>query len=391
MAPSRTASERPSQSPAASSPQPVATARPSASVDPPADAGAWVRADSFEADPGSTYVVDVAAWDRGFVAVGSSMPDKNVMAGPEMPAIWTSSDGTAWESQPVDLRVSNVSLIGIAPVDDGAAVLAIATTSDAYVEGSQPGAMRSYSWISDDGVAWDPVDFGLPADTVVTSFDHGPQGYALAANGGVWYSTDGRNWEETLEDEVVNVVAGEEGFVAIPVREAQAERAAVASADGRSWFDADPVDGTVVSVAPINGDWLAVVQTDDLGFTIWHSANGLEWNPVLGVDDLTGPDGPKTGRGLEYDSISGVVLAGAAGAGEAFITLTGNHCCAQLGWNLGVYSTTDGRTWSPVASARHDDAGGALVASIAVGADGTAVLGGHIGRGDDALFWIGQR
>jgi hypothetical protein len=147
----------------------------------------------------------------------------------------------------------------------------------------------------------------------------------------------------------------------------------------------------IFSVAALGGDWVAVAgDLEGTGISLFHSANGLDWTRVAGVDDLTGPDGPKTGRGLEYDSISGAYLAG--GAGHAFLTLTGNHCCAQLGWNHGVWVTTDGATWTPVAeaaSSEHDQ--GALVAAVAGNEGGTIVLGGHLGRGDQAAFWIGER
>lgn len=379
-----------SQSPGPT-PLPTATARPSAGAQPSAEAGAWVRTDSFDADPGSAYVVDVAAWDQGFVAIGSAWPDKTVVAGPEMPALWTSVDGAAWEARPIDLGVTNLRLVGIAPIDDGGGLLVVGHTSDAFVDAVEPGPMRSYAWVSEDATVWVPLDLALSTSAPATSFDSGPQGYVLTVNGAIWFSPDGRDWEQTFEDEAIKVVAGDEGFVAVLRRDAQGERPVVASADGRVWYDALPVDGTVVSVAPLDGDWLAAVETPDLGFTVWLSPDGLEWTQVLHVDDLTGPDGPKSGRGLEYDSISGVSLVGATGAGHAFITLTGNHCCAQLGWNLGVYTTTDGRTWSAVPAAAMDSSHGALVAGIAVAEDGTRVLGGHIGRGDDALFWIGQR
>ena len=99
------------------------------------------------------------------------------------------------------------------------------------------------------------------------------------------------------------------------------------------------------------------------------------------MNDLTGPDGPKTGGGLNDPTIGGASLAG--GGGYAFLMLTNNHCCAQMGWSYGVWVSADGNSWTPAVE------GGALVSSVA--SDGeTTVLAGHLGRGEDATFWIGS-
>lgn len=136
-------------------------------------------------------------------------------------------------------------------------------------------------------------------------------------------------------------------------------------------------------VAALGGDWVAVGATaNPHTITVWHSANGLDWAQVVDVNDLTGPDGAKTGRGLDALAINGASLAG--GAGYAFLTLTNNHCCAQMSWNYGVWGSADGTTWTPVVE------GDAFVSSVA--SDGAAtVLAGHLRRGEDAAFWIGDR
>ncbi len=73
----------------------------------------------------------------------------------------------------------------------------------------------------------------------------------------------------------------------------------------------------------------------------------------------------------------------AGGAGYTFLTLTNNHCCAQMPWNHGVWGSDDGITWEPVID------GDAFVSSVASNG-GTTVLGGHLRRGEDAAFWIGE-
>ena len=131
------------------------------------------------------------------------------------------------------------------------------------------------------------------------------------------------------------MVAGDQGFVAATASPA----AIVASGDGRSWYPGS--NRLPANVAALGGDWVATGYSgDSTTITVWHSANGLDWTPGIDVNDLTGPDGPKTGRGLNEAAINGASLAG--GAGYAFLTLTNNHCCAQMPWNYGVWGS---RRW----------------------------------------------
>ena len=133
----------------------------------------------------------------------------------------------------------------------------------------------------------------------------------------------------------------------------------------------------------LGGDWLATASGGDpTTIQVLHSANGLDWTPVLDVNDLTGPDGPKTGRGLNEAAINTARLVG--GAGHAFLTLGDNHCCAQSGWSYGVWTTTDGSAWVPAVD------GNAQVSSVA-NHGSTVVLAGHQGRADDAAMWVGER
>ena len=333
---------------------------------------------SFDSDPGTSYVTDVAAWSAGFVAIGSAWGSPNLV-NPEMPMVWTSVDGESWDAQPVDLGVDDVSLIGIAPRADGQLLLVGITPGIGVSPG--PGAPTSLAWLSDDASTWQPVALPVASGALVDSFDHGPIGYALTAGGEVWFSPDGIDWSMTY-DGASHVVAGDQGFVAFVIPQAAGPSSVVASGDGLTWFESNPIASPLLDVAAIGGDWVA--SGYDGGATtirIWHSANGLDWTAGIDVNDLTGPSGPKTGLGLEYLNIGEVSLAG--GAGSAFLTLTNNHCCAQMAWNHGVWGSADGITWEPVIEAD------AFVSSVA-STGGTTVLGGHLRRGEDAAFWIGE-
>jgi hypothetical protein len=335
---------------------------------------------SFDTDPATSYVTDVAAWSGGFVAIGSAWEGVAHVT-KEVPALWTSVDGETWDQQPIELGVDDVALIGIAPRPDGQLLLVgrVPGTGAVFPETAAPG---SVAWTSDDASSWQAVALPVSDGAVVDSFDHGPIGYALTADGGLWFSADGTEWTMTY-DGARGVVAGDEGFVALVFPESAGANTVVASGDGQSWFASAPIVERVFDVAALGGDWMAVGATaDPHTITVWHSANGLDWTRVLDVNDLTGPDGAKTGRGLDALAINGASLAG--GAGYAFQTLTNNLCCAQMSWNYGVWGSANATTWAPVVE------GDAFVSSVASDGEAT-VLAGHLRRGENAAFWVGDR
>lgn len=372
--PTDRSSQAPTSAPSEESASPAAT--PSASL--PAITS-WRATATFDSDPGTSYVTDVTAWSGGFVAIGSAW-ESEFHVTQEMPAVWTSGDGQSWDEQPVELGVDDVSLIGVAPRADGRLLLVGRVPGTGAIP-EQP-APASVAWVSDDAVTWQAVDLPLPDGAFVTSFDHGPRGYALVAEQAIWFSTDGTDWTMTFEG-AGSVVAGDEGFVAMVFPEAAGPSEVVASGDGQTWYPSGLIAAPLLDVTALGGDWVATGYSGDPStIMVWHSANGLDWVPQLDVNDLTGPDGPKTGRGLNELALGGASLAG--GEGYAFLTLTNNHCCAQMSWNYGVWGSADGMTWVPVVE------GDAFVSSVASSGD-TTVLAGHLGRGEDAAFWIGDR
>jgi hypothetical protein len=136
-----------------------------------------------------------------------------------------------------------------------------------------------------------------------------------------------------------------------------------------------------IEVTSLGGDWLAVAYDREWStISVWWSANGLDWTRTIDVNDLTGPDGPKAGRGME-SGITGGTLA--SGGGRAYLTLTWNHCCAQMDVNVGLWTSVDGAAWSPAVLE------GGLIQSVALG-NNVAVLAGHLGRGARAAFWVAE-
>ena len=199
------------------------------------------------------YPASLAAGTDGLLMVGWSARDTQAMA-------WTSSDGLAWESQPMELPVSGTAAQfgALAAVGDGwMAVGAISAGSDApsvpvvwrsadsvswtchvldaggyshshawelhrsgdrwlivgdAADGCGFGAScagYSIAWASTDGVSWseailkpEPIVFGG------TAYD-GAAGGFLGVHGGTWLSTDGREWTRVSDGEMSGAIGGQ--------------------------------------------------------------------------------------------------------------------------------------------------------------------------------------
>jgi hypothetical protein len=368
----------------ARSPSAEATPEPSASSEPsvaPSPEGsqeptesAWSEAGTFSGT-GLTMIVDVSAWDGGFIAIGQRWPGTNMANGVPTPLVWTSTDGREWtESEPqwspsleprgiLRLSAGGVTVIGV----DGADAAA---------------------WTSTDGSNWTEVDlpFGVAANSGL-NVASGPVGHVVTTAEGIWYSAEGTAWELTqTAPEGVGLqqpVAGDEGFV-VPATQLTGEGAPIvlASGDGIEWVEATPA-AFLGSVAPFRGDWLATGFTDDPpAISLLSSPNGLDWTVGMNVDDLLPADGPHAGPGMETE-INQVTLTGEGGV--LAMTMGWNHCCAQPAVGVRVFTSTDGTDWA-VAGLPDD----AFVTAAATDGE-VAVLAGYVERGASAVFWVADR
>jgi hypothetical protein len=369
------------------------TERPSPEASPAASTSASTSphlalTQTFDTSPRTTYATDVVGWRDGFVAVGSSWASEFTVEN-EMPALWVSHDGQTWQSHAPQLGVDSVTLVGIAERADGRLLL-VGTAPGGGAQ-ADSGPPVSVAWVSEDSVVWQPVDLPTSDNALLDGLAHGPKGYVLSARtpyvefapnadqtpGELWFSSDAVEWTKTYEGAVA-VEAGIDGFVAIESALAGGPQRVVASADGVTWIASGLVGGAVLDVAPLGGDWLALAGEQGT-IRVMRSPNGLNWEPAADVNDLTGPDGPKTGRGLNELALNTAQLTG--GRDRAYLMLGNNHCCAQMGWTYGIWATTDGTTWTQASS---DSA----YATSQATRNGITVVAGHLGRGDDAAFWL---
>lgn len=336
-----------------------------------------------------------------FVAVGRHYSWADGGPGASEGRIWLSSDGTSWEAVPSDPTFERATLTKIITAADGSLVV------HGYVSppsSPMPDAIPVYTtWRSTDGSKWRRDELAslelrvLPVDHVV----HGRSGYMLGQAHGLdlgagpsgaelWHSPDGVSWDlvyESPEERVVALKAGDEGFVAVRSARDYSTRVASASADGRDWYDGDPLpdEFAQASLAPLRGDWVMVglgldgppaepgpVSPGRYELPVWFSANGLEWQPLTAIR--------WPGDGLGFGSPGSLVSVGerlflspaAAGAGPRLSS-------------AGVWSSSDGASWDTT------DIGPDVTIVDGAEHDGTVVLVGYVGPGQSATFWINER
>jgi hypothetical protein len=387
------ASLAPSDSPTSAPPSAEATPEPSASSEPsvapsPADSqepteSAWSEAGTFSGT-GLTMIVDVSAWDGGFIAIGQRWPGTNLANGVPTPLVWTSRDGREWtEREPQ--WTANVEPRGILRLSGGGVTVIGVVNLYEPASGEAPDAA---AWTSTDASNWTEVDlpFAVAANSGL-NVASGPVGHVVTTAEGIWYSAEGTEWELThAAPEGVGLqqpVAGDEGFI-VPATQLTGDGAPIvlASGDGMEWVEATPAT-FLGSVAPFRGDWLATGFTDDPpAISLLSSPNGLDWTVGMNVDDLLPADGPHAGPGMETE-INQVTLAGEGGV--LAMTMGWNHCCAQPAMGVRVFTSTDGTDWA-VAGLPDD----AFVTAAATDGE-VAVLAGYVARGASAVFWVTDR
>jgi hypothetical protein len=372
-----------SSQPAAPSPSATqAPASPSPEESEPQlpEAGGWTLAQTFGEEGTLTSVIDVAVSHDGFVAVGDHWVG-DFTASPHEPRIWTSPDGRSWQEATADFGRDDVQLLGISPLASNELLIMGEV-------GRAEGSPHLAAWTSADGTTW--TEIGVPFGETLQErpgFDAGPRGIVATADSEIWYSANGLDWSLVHDAGGRRYfgapAAAEEGF-ALRVYDPDADvNYVLASGDGTTWIESDQaIFGP--QMTPYGPDWLSWAYTDDPPtISVLHSANGLDWEPILDVNTLTPEDGPKAGRGME----SAITEAWLSTLGEELVVLTlgFNHCCAALPASVGVWISRDASNWE--ASGLE---GGAYVTAAA--SDGElVVLAGQLGRGQEAAFWVGER
>ena len=191
---------------------------------------------------GEQEMSSVVAGGRGLVAVGWD-------AGREAAAVWTSTDGLVWE------RVAHDEAVFGGGFRQSMRSVAVGGPGLVAV-GHDGGRDAAAVWTSTDGIAWQRVphdEAALGGDSPLTTmYSITVGGPGLVAVGRdiwqgavVWTSTDGLVWERVAQDEAVfggdgeqvmwSVTAGGPGLVAVGADSGRESAAVWTSADGSSW------------------------------------------------------------------------------------------------------------------------------------------------------------
>ncbi len=344
----------------------------------------------------------MTSFGTGLIAVGVSYEHRLPILGPVPPhtgRIWASDDGRSWEDVSPASLLANVTLQDVIRRADGT-LLAVGDVAAPNQYGDLE-TERSGAWESSDGITWEQADTGLPSDRWVRDFVQGDRGMVAIAwkvgdthGSEIWFSDDGRTWERIrhLAHGAFGIDAGTEGFVAVGAMDPYIQPGvfAMASADGREWFEAADPPESAVHVAAIDGDWVAVSSNENLDegwIAISTSANGLDWSGPLAVeaDEVRGRIDEQNGCWLVPSLIS---------AGEWLILRTslGGLCGEGNARGFGPHlARTDAGDWEALPLATRDAQGGGAGSWVAAAqvVDGTVVLAGE-SDGQATFWWAGE-
>src|SRR5919106_3466717 len=399
-----TASSQPTGTPAPTATPPAATATPAPAATPGTTLE-WEMTASFGEGPGPAMALDVVAADAGLVAVGVQHRGAIPILGPTLGhdgRIWRSDDGTSWEDVTPGDTFANVTLDTIITRPDGVFV----AVGRLHEEGEfgQLDPIGTGAWESTDGVTWTPTPTGLPEGEIATNVVQGGRGYLavvappdLSGGADLWFSEDAQDWElvRTAGDGSHYIIdAGAEGFVAAGVDfvDGANEPFAIASADGREWFDATSPPPAPAALAALGGDWVVVSGTfEEEGLrpsdraATWFSPNGLDWTQhgevmldSVPAEPLTCVEFPDRFTSAGPWMVLGSTLSYPCGEGGFVV-----HGTQRI--------SIDGATWEalpfPGGSLGTSHSGSAISAAVVV--DGSLVL---VGQSDGlAAFWIGEQ
>jgi hypothetical protein len=334
------------------------------------------------------------------IAVGVEYEGHLPIVGPTPPhegRVWSSLDGRTWKDVTPHGVFANTSLSTVIRRTDGI-LLAVGMVSEEDPDGGVT-VTGFGAWQSEDGRDWTPTETGLPGERWMRAAVQGERGvladvWQVGDTHGseVWYSSDGRTWEmvRRFMDGRLGFDAGEEGFVVAGTQGPYGEPGtpfAIASANGRDWFEASTPPEGAVSVAAIGADWVILSVTRDTALRVtsiaaWLSANGLDWS---------GPDKIEVDLKASADENACPLEPSLHSAGRWLVLRSyWSGLCSEGGVvNYGPHQiSVEGGAWTAMPFPISGEGGtGSWVNASAV-LDGALVLAGE--SNGQAAFWLGQ-
>lgn len=314
-----------SPSPSAVPETPSPTAEPTAAPPPTLDLE-WTETAAF-GDERAMDVLDATEWAHGIVAVGARYLGQIPASGPLPPTatgvIWLSTDGKSWDDVTPPDVFDHVRLHEVYVGGDGS-LIAVGETWRQAQFWPRNGDPKTRFWRSDDGRSWREIGDLLPARRYVAEVAQGRLGYALRGHvlkkgddgrlyfwdTEVWFSRDGLDWdlarppsvEEPYREYLVDISAGEDGFVAIGRSDAGMSGGAltIASAAGWQWVVAEaPPRAGVWRVAAHPSGWIVIASgpesyggiyreaLEEPQTTVWTSLAGIAWHQLSTIDVMS--------------------------------------------------------------------------------------------------------
>ncbi len=326
----------------------------------------------ISAMPDSTMLVDVVAGGPGFIAVGQRIDQTN---GAMSAQIWTSGDGVAWSAVPLSGASATGQIRGVAALSDG------------YIAvGGRCCADQGLVWRSPDGLTWtvDP-DAAALANAALFSVAELSDGTVVAVGcaaamecgGGLaWRSEDGgATWSDpvALPGLLLDIAATSFGAVAVGATEPyEAAPMTATTTDGVSWTGT-PLPGPM-------GTMSGVVATDGGAIALGSSQRSLGARPrsLVAVTEGTAWGTVSAGRMQAATFQAGARRAASLPTDPALLVAGGWVTPANGVPRPAAWWSTDATTWQRIAIGSNQG----QVMGIAVGADGTVVAVGWVGRDD---------
>ncbi len=260
-----------------------------------------------ELPAGGATVNDVTQSSDGTIVAVGTVQGEN--GGLDSAVAWTMSFGHSWGST------------ALSPADGSSAANVVAGPAGFLASGSGPSGGTAI-WASADGAAWHSVAVsGIPSDFYQPGLFGNSQGLFGNSTGYVmaqffqprmWHSTDGSRWSETWH---APALTGLSSYYMGPILKAP---------DGSYRSFGGVYTGTGIAIrGPLNR-------------LIWTSHDLTHWTTSGGFKDPGTIDG--------FASIPGGFVAAGTQPGSADLSSSLN----PLG-PLGVWTSTDGRTWKPLA------------------------------------------
>ena len=365
---------------------------------PEPDPGAW-PATLLPATEGAN-VSDVVAGDGRLVAVGASFSDGHPDA-----AIWTSTDGAAWE------------LLGGLPDGDGVGLNSVDWNGSVYLAmglRDHVGADGEYlvsrpeTWMSEDGLSWEiGGEVGEAAETDEVANPGRPifTGSRWIAGGSIWHnptsqqrpaffvSSDGAEWETV---ELDDVGSGSLGTVVVMP------------------------DGSLLATGCESPGGTNSGQFGEACYTRpWRSNDGFEWTPgeisdtyvgamsrwgdrligIVSESDPSGQSQPTSRLATSMDGVTWEDVEGfSAGTWSPYLIEVLGDELVVLGQYLvddsfilaGAWRSPDGASWESVSLGFPDGTSSVSLGGAVRTPSGLAILGGAtVGEADNVpLLWL---